>query len=104
MKEIDCKEEFDEFINTRDKLVVIMFGAGWCGPCKIMSPFCEKMQTEKGGAVIFAKVDVDEAEDIAEECEIECMPTFVIFKEGEKVESMMGANKEQLASLIAKHL
>lgn len=51
----------------------------------------------------FVKVDVDSADDVAAECSIRAMPTFHFYKGGEKIEEMMGADQNKLASLVAKH-
>ena len=53
--------------------------------------------------VEFFKVDVDEAEEIAQECGIEAMPTFQVFKGGAKAEEMKGADKDGLRNLVTKH-
>ena len=103
MRELETKEEFDEFIEeNKDKLVVIDFHAEWCGPCKMIGPKFEAMKDDFPAAV-FAKVDVDENEDVAEEYDIQAMPTFLVFKSGSKVDSMTGANKDTLRSTIEKH-
>ncbi|XP_046358075.1 thioredoxin-like [Haliotis rufescens] len=100
MKEIEQKEEFDQLVKTTNKLVVVEFGATWCGPCRMILPFFNRLEEELGDKVIFAKVDVDEAGDLAEECEISCMPTFILYKGGDMVKTLQGANKEQLEETI----
>ena len=69
------------------KLVVIDFFATWCGPCKMISPKIEAMAGEMSN-VVFLKVDVDEAEDVAEEYNISAMPTFIFLKNGQKVKDL----------------
>ena len=51
----------------------------------------------------FVKVDVDAADDVAAECAIRAMPTFHFYRGGAKIEEMMGADQNKLASLVAKH-
>jgi thioredoxin 1 len=48
------------------------------------------------------KVDVDEADDVAAHCGVRAMPTFQFFRNGEKIEEMMGADQNKLAALVAK--
>jgi thioredoxin-like negative regulator of GroEL len=73
-----------------------------CGPCKFIGPIFEKLSTENED-VEFAKVDVDDAEEVAGHCGIQAMPTFQFYKGGQKVEEMRGADESKLVQLIAKH-
>lgn len=90
MEEITNRQEYDEFTKSpenKDKLIVIDFYAEWCGPCRKIKPFLRKLK-DKYPEVIFAKVDVDDAEVLAEEEQVEVMPTFFFLKNGEKVTKM----------------
>ncbi|KAI8084549.1 thioredoxin TrxA [Halteromyces radiatus] len=93
-------KNLDEFraLTASDKLVVIDFYATWCGPCKLISPKFEKL-VEEYPDVIFAKVDVDEVADVAADVGVRAMPTFMFFKNGNKVDEVVGAN---LASIVNK--
>ncbi|XP_065185164.1 thioredoxin-like [Sycon ciliatum] len=82
-------------------LVAVDFSAAWCGPCRMISPKFEEMAVEFTRAV-FLKVDVDEASDVAEVYKIQCMPTFLFFKNGEKVDEFSGANEQKLRAMINK--
>merc|ERR1712024_121953 len=84
------------------KLVVIDFFATWCGPCKMIAPKIEQMAGSMAN-VVFLKVDVDEAEDVAQEYNISAMPTFIFLKNGAKVADLMGANADKLTELVNKH-
>jgi len=103
VKEIRSLEEFKEII-SRDKVSIFDFWATWCGPCKTISPIFEGFAAaEEFASVDFYKVDVDAASDIAQEVGIRAMPTFTAFKNGARVEDIVGANPKGLQSLIAKH-
>ncbi|KAI8070451.1 Allergen Cop c 2 [Gongronella butleri] len=95
-------EEFNTLIAS-DKLVVIDFYATWCGPCKLISPKFEKLVDEYPD-VIFAKVDVDEAADVAAEVGVRAMPTFMFFRKGAKVDEVVGANLANIVSKIKANL
>jgi len=85
-----------------DKIVIIDFFATWCGPCKVIAPVIAKMSSEDpySEKCTFYKIDVDEAPDVAQELGIRAMPTFGIFKNGEKVDEVVGANERELRSKI----
>ena len=72
------------YVDFAGKLIVIDFFATWCGPCKMIAPKLEQMDKDMDN-VVFLKVDVDEAEDVAQEYNISAMPTFVFLKNGQKV-------------------
>ncbi|KAI9862217.1 MAG: Cytoplasmic thioredoxin isoenzyme 2 [Vezdaea acicularis] len=75
--------------------------ATWCGPCKVIAPHVVTL-SEKYPAATFYKVDVDEVPDLAQELGIRAMPTFLIFKKGEKVGEVVGANPKALEAAVAK--
>ncbi|QLQ81281.1 hypothetical protein HG537_0F00420 [Torulaspora globosa] len=75
------------------KLSVVDFYATWCGPCKAMAPHLSKLVDEYPD-VGFYKVDVDESPDIAAQCQVSAMPTFVFAKNGELLGKIVGANPQ----------
>nr|WCD24787.1 Tyr p 40 allergen [Tyrophagus putrescentiae] len=84
------------------KLVVVDFFATWCGPCKLIAPVLEKISTTDDKVVIL-KVDVDENEELTAEYNVSSMPTFIFFKNGQKIESFSGASESKLREMIEKH-
>ncbi|VDO09605.1 unnamed protein product [Rodentolepis nana] len=101
VKHISSKKEFEDLLKG-DKLVVCDFYATWCGPCKAIAPKLEALAKEHTD-VVFAKVDVDELEDLAHEHDILAMPTIVLFKKGASVGRSIGAAIEKVKTEIAKH-
>ena len=75
---------------TTDKLVVVDFWATWCGPCKMLAPTIEELAVELEGEVVVAKLDVDQAQDIAMKYGVMSIPTMVLFKNGEEVRRTVG--------------
>ncbi|KAG8912910.1 hypothetical protein FRC01_004838 [Tulasnella sp. 417] len=74
-----------------------------CGPCRIISPVFEAhSQSGKYGAVEFYKLDVDGVPDASEEAGIRAMPTFMVFKDGQKIDELVGASPERLETLLSK--
>ncbi|KAI1874918.1 hypothetical protein JX265_003604 [Neoarthrinium moseri] len=88
-----------------NKVVLLDCFATWCGPCKAIAPLlANHSNDEKYKDVFFAKIDVDELPDISQELGIRAMPTFMLFKDGEKADELVGANPNALVGLIEKGL
>ena len=103
MREIESHEEFVDLLSeVGEGLVVVDFYATWCGPCKIIGPKFVKMQEDFPNATL-VKIDVEANEETAEEYEIESMPHFLMFLNGEKVDEMIGSNAVKLKETIEKH-
>ena len=96
---------FHEVISSSDKPVVVDFWAPWCPPCHVMAPIFEQVAAKYAGKAIFAKLNVDEAPDIAEEHKIRAIPTLMIFVRGRRVEKIEGVIPAQiLEELVERHL
>ena len=92
---------FDDLINT-DELTVIDFSATWCMPCRMLKPIVERV-AEKCADVSFYNVDIDENEEIAKRYRIFSVPTLVCFREGKKVDSLVGLNSfEDIVEFIER--
>ncbi|KAE8654024.1 Thioredoxin H-type [Hibiscus syriacus] len=91
-----------ELSKATKKLVVVDFTASWCGPCRFMAPILADL-AKKLPHVTFLKVDVDELEPVAREWGIDAMPTFIFLKEGEKIDELVGASKDDLQQKIDLH-
>ena len=102
VQSIEDLDSFHAILETAgDKLVVVDFTATWCGPCKQIAPrFKELSEEGQNGNVLFLKVDVEEAPDVAAECKISAMPTFHFYKNGKLVEKFTGASYEQLVKMV----
>ncbi|PGH29798.1 thioredoxin [[Emmonsia] crescens] len=83
-------------------LIVIDCFATWCGPCKAIAPKLVEF-SEAYPNVGFYKVDVDECPDIAQELGVRAMPTFIFFKDGQKVDEVLGAVPPAIEAMIKKH-
>lgn len=84
------EEQFDKLINNKN-LVVIDFFATWCMPCKMLAPIMERVEA-KMQDVKFYSVDIDESEEISKRYRIFSVPTLVAFREGKKIDSLVGLN------------
>ncbi|KAK0347731.1 thioredoxin trx1 [Friedmanniomyces endolithicus] len=100
---LKSKAEFDEAMQTKDTLMVLDCFATWCGPCKVIAPTVVKFSDTYSDAR-FYKIDVDEVPDVAQELSIRAMPTFLLFKNGEKVAEVVGANPSALEGAIKSNV
>ncbi len=101
MKIIEIRGEFDELLEQRKPTIVDCF-AEWCGPCILMRPVFEKW-SKKYTNILFAKIDVDEAEELAESLGVDKLPTFLFYdSEGNLEEKFEGNDKQKLEDLVER--
>jgi len=84
----------DNFVDTvkNAKVAVVDFWAPWCGPCRMIAPIIEELSEEfKDKDVIVGKINTDEQQELAIQFGIRSIPTVLFFKDGELVDSMIGA-------------
>ena len=99
--EITSQNFNQEIINNN--LVLVDFWAEWCGPCKSMHPIFTRM-AKKYKQIRFARVNVDDVQDIAMKYGVQSIPTFIMFKNGEIVDKMVGAVGEPGIHMICKKI
>lgn len=89
-----------------DKPVLVDFYAEWCGPCKLAAPVIEELAGEYADKAVVAKVNVDEARDLAQQYQVMSIPTVMLFKNGKPVgEPQIGfSGKQGYAQMIDKAL
>jgi thioredoxin 1 len=101
---LDTKN-FDQEVLKSDLPVLVDFWAEWCGPCRAIAPIIEELAGELQGKMKVAKLNVDEAQDLAGNYNVMSIPTLLIFKNGQPVEQVIGAMpKPQLMAKIKPHL
>ena len=89
---------------TTQGVVLADFWAAWCGPCKMIAPVLEEIDSEMSDKVKIVKLDVDENQETAGKFGVMSIPTLLLFKDGEIVEQIVGFQpKEALVELINKH-
>lgn len=96
--------EFDNLINA-DHPVLVDFWAPWCGPCKMVAPVLEEVAEHYGDQLKIVKLNVDDNPLTPQKFAVRGIPTLMLFKNGETLETKVGAvQKSQLIALIDRHL
>ena len=96
------KENFEAEVLNANGVVVVDFGANWCGHCKSLVPILEEVVEEDPSKKI-VKVDIDEQEELATQYKIMSVPTLLVFKNGEIVDKSIGLiQKQEVKLLFAK--
>ena len=97
---VDEKSFQAEVLNS-DVPVLVDFWAEWCGPCKMIAPVIDELAQELQGKLKVAKVNVDEAQELAMQYSVMSIPTLLVFKKGEVVSQIVGAmGKPQLLNKL----
>jgi len=97
--------DFKQFIGESKIPVMVDYWADWCGPCKMIAPVVEEVAKEFEGKVQFAKLNVDENQNVAASLKVISIPTLILFKDGNELERSIGyKTKDELRRIINKHL
>lgn len=85
--------------------VLVDFWAPWCGPCKMLGPVLEEVAAANDSRLKVVKVNVDENQTLAQKYDVMSIPTMFLIKNGEVVESFMGAmSKQALTEKVGKYI
>jgi len=99
------ENNFQEEIVNSNIPVLVDFGADWCAPCRMIGPIVEQLAQENQGKFKVAKVNVDEAQQLAAQFKVMSIPALFVFKGGQVVDQMVGAlPKDQILARVNPHL
>ena len=95
---------FDESVIKSSTPVLVDFWAEWCGPCRMIAPTVDALAADYAGKVTVGKVNVDDNPNTAMRFGIRSIPTLLLFKDGEVVDSVGLADRARLQAVIDPHL
>jgi thioredoxin len=77
-------------VTSNERPVLVDFWAQWCGPCKAQSPILDQVAAAQGNRVVIAKLDIDDAPEVAEAHGVRSIPTLLVFRHGREVARLVG--------------
>src|SRR5580693_7024284 len=96
---------FSDAVEKDNSPILVDFWAEWCMPCRALAPVIEELAQEYKGKIRFAKLNVDEAQPIAFKFGIRGIPTLILFKDGKKVNELVGNQpKDKIRNMLTSIL
>jgi thioredoxin 1 len=96
---------FEQEVLKANLPVLVDFFAPWCGPCQMVAPVIEGLAESYQGKLKVAKLNVDENSGLSSRYQILSIPTMILFKNGQPVDSLSGAStKSSLENFLGRHL
>ena len=93
---------FEKEVLKSDIPVLVDFWAVWCGPCKAIAPVVDQVAKDFKGKVKVGKMDIDQHTAVAQRYNIRSIPTLLVFKGGQVVDTVVGADRTRIVDSVKK--
>lgn len=98
-------DNFLNYIEKSNKVVLVDFWASWCTPCKTMLPLLEELEKEYEKTILIGKIDVDNNQEISVQYGIRSIPTLLFFKKSKLIDKLIGVvSKETIIKKLDKFI
>ncbi|HXU46629.1 MAG TPA: thioredoxin [Thermoanaerobaculia bacterium] len=99
------EDNFEQEVVHSAVPVLVDFWATWCGPCRMVAPTLDTLADELDGKVRVGKLNVDDNRNLAIKYQVQSIPTFILFKDGQAVERKLGVlPKTEFQNLVGRHV
>ena len=97
--------DFESEVINSNQIVLVDFSANWCGPCRMIDPIISEIAKEYNNIIKVVKIDTDDSTNVPAKYGIRSIPTLMIFKDGIKVDTVIGAvPRSTLLNTLNKHI